>query len=156
MEQRQPAVEQEEEVRYYALPPDPADAVPWLADWADPLLRASALYSAPHWARARASLAAADAFGGDTALEAIAVQRVDQMQHNAIAAGGHRMAEADAAAVDIQASVVNASQRPFQTKYAAAEIGIVPGGLAGQHLGGEGFIKLPEVDVLHAVMMAFE
>src|ERR1700731_1201806 len=49
-----------------------------------------------------AALAAADALGGDAALIAEPLHGVDQMQHDAVAAGADRMTDADGAAVDIE------------------------------------------------------
>src|SRR5580700_5517168 len=49
-----------------------------------------------------AALAAADAFGGDAALVAEPLHGVDQMQHDAVAAGADRMTDANGAAVDIE------------------------------------------------------
>src|ERR1700724_463810 len=45
-----------------------------------------------------AALAAADAFGGDAALLAEPLHGIDEMQHDAVAAGADRMAGADRAA----------------------------------------------------------
>ena len=49
-----------------------------------------------------AALPAADAFGGDALLDAEPLHRVDEMQHDPVAAGADRMAEADGAAVDVE------------------------------------------------------
>src|SRR5262249_34687304 len=46
-----------------------------------------------------AALAAADAFGGDALLDAEALHGVDEMQHDAVAARAHGMAQPDGAAV---------------------------------------------------------
>src|SRR6516164_6511626 len=49
-----------------------------------------------------AALAAADAFGGDALLDAVAFHRVDEMQHDAVAARAHGMAKPDGAAVHVK------------------------------------------------------
>ena len=49
-----------------------------------------------------AALAAADAFGGDALPDAEPLHGVDEMQHDAVAARAHRMAERDRAAIDVQ------------------------------------------------------
>ena len=58
-----------------------------------------------------AALPAADAFGGDALLDAEPPHRVDEMQHDAVAAGADRMAEADGAAVDIELVARDARRR---------------------------------------------
>src|ERR1700730_6537214 len=49
-----------------------------------------------------AALAAADAFGGDALLDAVAFHGVDEMQHDAVAARAHGMAEADGASIHVK------------------------------------------------------
>src|SRR5215467_11860293 len=49
-----------------------------------------------------AALAAADAFGGDALLDAAALHGVDEMQHDAVAARAHGMAQADCTSIDVE------------------------------------------------------
>ena len=53
------------------------------------------------------ALPAADTFGGDAALGAEPLHRVDEMQHDAIAAAADGMTEADGAAIDIELGTVD-------------------------------------------------
>ena len=71
-----------------------------------------------------AALAATDAFGGDAALQAEPLHGVDEMQHDAVAAGADRMAGADRAAVDVEP--VARSMRPAGAVEAAARRGRIP------------------------------
>src|SRR5262245_34040897 len=94
-----------------------------------------------------AALAAADAFGGDALLDAEPFHGVDEMQHDAVAARAHGMAEADGAAVDVELVAVDAAGRPVKAEHGAAERVVLPGGETGEHLRGEGFVELPQADV---------
>src|SRR5499433_2115584 len=94
-----------------------------------------------------AALAAADAFGGDALLDAEAFHGVDEMQHDAVAARAHGMAEADRAAVDVELVAFDAAGRTIKAEHLAAERVVLPGGEAGEHLRGEGFVELPQADV---------
>ena len=68
------------------------------------------------------------AFGGDAALIAEPLHRIDQMQHDAIAAGADRMANANRAAVDIEPIARNLAGGAGEPERLAAELVIVPGG----------------------------
>ena len=82
----------------------------------------------PAWRRARfscaapsnrfdqhgAALAAADAFGSDAALFAEPLHGIDEMQHDPVAAGADRMADADGAAVDIEQIARDAACRRIE------------------------------------------
>src|SRR5580700_372538 len=95
----------------------------------------------------RATLPAADAFGGDAALIAEPLHGVDQMQHDAVAAGADRMTDANGAAVDIEPVARDFSRRAGQPERRAAELVIVPGGEAAEHLRGESLIQFPQFDI---------
>src|SRR5581483_11743060 len=95
-----------------------------------------------------AALAAADAFGGDAAPLAEPLHGIDQMQHDAIAAGADRMADADGAAVDIEPVARDVAGSAGKAERVAAEFVVLPGGKAAQHLRGERFVELPQFDVV--------
>src|SRR5690554_1332533 len=90
-----------------------------------------------------AGLTAADTFGGDPALNAFTVHGVHQVQNNAVTAGAHRVPKAHGAAIDIELFAVDATKRRIQTQRVAAKISALPSCKTSQHLGGEGFVKLP-------------
>src|SRR5262249_35434875 len=94
-----------------------------------------------------AALAAADAFGGNALLDAEPLHGVDEMQHDAVAARAHGMAEADGAAVDVEPVAVDAAGRALKAEHLAAERVVLPGGETGEHLRGECFVELPQPDV---------
>src|SRR5262245_27245984 len=94
-----------------------------------------------------AALAAADAFGGDALLDAAALHGVDEMQHDAVAARAHGMAQPDGAAVDVELVALDAAGRAIKAEHLAAERVVLPGGETGEHLRGEGFVELPQADV---------
>src|SRR5579862_4859205 len=94
-----------------------------------------------------AALPAADAFGGDAALLAEPLHGIDQMQHDAVAAGADRVADADRAAVDIEPVARDLSRSTWKPERLAAELVIVPGGEAAEHLRGERFVELPQFDI---------
>src|SRR5579862_1861357 len=102
-----------------------------------------------------AALAAADAFGGDAALLAEPLHGVDQVQHDAIAAGADRMAHPDRAAVDIEPVARDFSRSTWKPERLAAELVIVPGGKTAEHLRGEGFVELPQFDIAQTELMPF-
>src|SRR5712691_12874965 len=81
-----------------------------------------------------AALPAADALGGDALLDAEPPHRVDEVQHDAVAAGADRMAEANGAAVDIELVARDAPGGGAETENLAAERVVLPGGEAGEHL----------------------
>src|ERR1700752_1002582 len=64
----------------------------------------------------RAAQAAADADARDAALRMVALQRLEEMQHDARARGADRMAERDRAAVDIQFFLVQLSEGTIQSQ----------------------------------------
>src|SRR5712692_8237353 len=94
-----------------------------------------------------AALPATDAFGRYALLDAEPSHRVDQMQHNAVAARTDGMAEPDCAAVDIELVALDTPCRAIEMQHFAAERLVLPGAQAGQHLRGEGFVQLPQPDV---------
>src|SRR5262245_57586843 len=94
-----------------------------------------------------AALPAADAFGGDALPDAEALHGVDEMQHDAVAARAHGMAQPDRAAVDVELVAVDAAGRAVKAEHLAAERVVLPGGEAGEHLRREGFVELPQADV---------
>jgi hypothetical protein len=94
-----------------------------------------------------AALTAADAFGGDASPMAEPLHGIDQMQHDAVAAGADRMADADRAAVDIEPLARNATGSAVKAERVATEFDVFPCGEAAQNLGGEGFVQLPQLDV---------
>src|SRR5580692_12853566 len=95
----------------------------------------------------RAALAATDTFGGDAALVAEPLHGVDEMQHDTIAAGADRVADADGAAVDIDPVARDCAGRTVEAERVAAEFGVVPRREAAEHLGGEGLVEFPQLDV---------
>ncbi len=58
-----------------------------------------------------AAKAAADTFSGDAALSPEPLHRVDEIQHNAVAASPDRMAETNGTAIDIQLGLIELRQR---------------------------------------------
>src|SRR5882724_4283053 len=94
-----------------------------------------------------AALAAADAFGGDALAHAETLHRVDEMQHDAVAARAHGMAETDGAAVDVELVAVDAPGGGGKPEHLAAERVVLPGGETREYLRGEGFVELPHADV---------
>src|SRR6266436_3145959 len=103
-----------------------------------------------------AALPAADTFGGDAALGAQPLHRVDEMQHDAIAAAANGMPEADRAAVDIQFCLVDLPGGAFKPKNLAAELFVVPGGKASQHLRRERLVQFPGLDVPERQFVALQ
>src|SRR5262249_62404786 len=94
-----------------------------------------------------AALAAADAFGGDTLPDAEALHGVDEMQHDAVAARAHGMAQPDGAAVDVELVALDAAGGAIKAEHLAAERVVLPGGETGEHLRREGLVELPQADV---------
>src|SRR6266436_9634827 len=94
-----------------------------------------------------AALPAADTFGGDAAPGAQPLHRVDEMQHDAIAAAAHGMTKADRAAIDIQFCLVDLPGGPLETQNLAAEFVVVPGGETAQHLRRERLVQFPGLDI---------
>src|SRR5262245_43573390 len=94
-----------------------------------------------------AALAAADAFGGDALLDAEPLHGVDAMQHDAVAARAHGMAEADCTSVHVKFVTIDTAGRTVKAEHLAAERVVLPGGETGEHLCGEGFVELPQPDV---------
>src|ERR1700722_13717755 len=100
-----------------------------------------------HLDQHRTALPAADAFGGDAAPGAQSLHRIDEMQHDAIAAAANRMTETDGAAIDIEFGAVDLAGRAFKAQNLAAEFVIVPRRQAPQHLRGEGLVQFPGLDI---------
>src|ERR1700722_2438864 len=103
-----------------------------------------------------AALAAADAFGGDAAPIAEPFHGIDQMQHDTVAAGADRMADADGTAIDIEPIARDFSRGARKAERLAAEFGVVPGGEAAEHLRGKRFVQFPQLDVAETKLMAFQ
>src|SRR5580700_8662326 len=110
----------------------------------------------PRFDQHGAALPTTDAFGGDAALLAKPLHGVDQMQHDAIAAGADRMADADRAAVDIEPVARDFSCRAGKPERRAAELVIVPGGETAEHLCGKRFVQLPQLDVAQSKLVALQ
>src|SRR5688572_9460407 len=90
----------------------------------------------------RATLASTDTFGGDAAFGAEATQSVDEMEHNARSACSHRVAEANSAAVYVEAVAIDHPQGMIKTEQGAAMIRTCPRLEAGEYLRREGLVKL--------------
>src|SRR6185312_15226643 len=95
----------------------------------------------------RAALPAADAFGGDALLDAQPFHPIDQVQHDPVSARADRMAEADRAAVHVERVALDAAGRALEAERLAAELVVLPGREAGQHLRRERLVELPQPDV---------
>src|SRR4029077_16702306 len=81
---------------------------------------------------------------------------VDQMQHDAVAAGADRMAYPYGTAVDIESVARDLAGGGGQPARLAAEFGVVPGGEAAEHLGGKGFVQFPQLDIAEPKLMPFQ
>ncbi|GCC49484.1 hypothetical protein chiPu_0033851, partial [Chiloscyllium punctatum] len=66
------------------------------------------------------------------------------------------MAEADRAAVDVQPGAVDLARRAVKSQNLAAEFVVSPCCEAAQHLGGEGLVQLPGLDVLQGHPVALQ
>src|SRR5262245_53384104 len=95
----------------------------------------------------RAALPAADALGGDALPDAEPFHRAHEMQHDAVAAGAHGMAETYCPSIHIQLVARDAAHRAVEAEHLAAEGVVVPGGEAGQHLRRERLVQFPQPDV---------
>src|SRR5208282_429420 len=95
----------------------------------------------------RAALAAADAFGRYSTLLAKAPHRIDEMQHDPIAAGADRMAETNRATVDVEPRAIDDAGSTIETQHVAAKVLLLPGSETSEHLGREGFVELPKIDI---------
>src|SRR4029077_9605271 len=84
------------------------------------------------------------------------VQGIDEMQHDAAAAGADRMAGADDAAVDVEAVARDTAGGAGGTQRVAGELVVLPGGEAAQHLRGEGLVDLPKLNVGQGQILALE
>src|SRR3984957_10368282 len=102
------------------------------------------------------ALPTAYAFGGDAALITEPLHGIDEMQHDAIAAGADRMADADRAAIDIEPVARDFSRRAGKAERRAAELVIVPCGETAEHLRGERFVELPQFDIAERELMPFQ
>src|SRR3954462_12882055 len=99
---------------------------------------------------------AADAFGGNAAPRAEPLHGVDEMQHDAVAGGADGMAERDRTAIDIEPVAIDLTGCAVEAENLAAEFVVVPRGEAAQHLGGEGLVQLPGLDVFDGEVVAHE
>src|SRR5258708_1260614 len=91
----------------------------------------------------RESRRAAAGFGGDAAMRGQSLHRVDERQHDAVAAAADGMTEADRAAVDIEFCLVDLPGGAVELKNFAAEFFVVPGGKASQYLRGKCLVQFP-------------
>src|SRR5690625_1495511 len=103
-----------------------------------------------------AALAATDAGGGNAAGQLQALQRIGQMQHDAAAAGTHRMTEADGTAVDVEAVMCRCAEGAVEAEFIATEIVALPRAQASQHLCGEGLVDFPQVHIAHTELLALQ
>src|SRR6516225_5716342 len=69
----------------------------------------------------RAAQPAADAFGGDAAPRAEPLHRIDEVQHDAVAAGADGMAKRDGAAIDIELGAIDFAGRSIEAQNLLAE-----------------------------------
>src|SRR6202035_4950375 len=90
------------------------------------------------------------------ALIAEPLHGIDQMQHDTIAAGADRMADANGAAVDIKPVARDHSRSTWKAERRTAELVIVPCGEAAEHLCGERLVQFPQFDIAERELMAFE
>src|SRR5581483_1540829 len=104
----------------------------------------------------RAAQAAADADRGHAALFAGALQRLQQVQHDARAGRADRMAECDRAAIHVQPALIELAQRAVEPELFAAVLLILPRGEAAKHLRRKGFVDLPVVEIIEAEAVALE
>src|ERR1043165_9870381 len=81
----------------------------------------------------RAAEAAADADARDAAFRFVALQRLEEVQHDARARGAHRMTERNGAAVDVQLFPIELSDRRIDPQFLFAVFFIAPGGEATEH-----------------------
>src|SRR5579883_2719697 len=95
----------------------------------------------------RAALAAANTFGRYPKFLAEAPHRVDEMQHDAVAAGADGMAEADGAAIDVETRAIDSTSGAVEAQHLAAEGVILPGSETSEHLGRESFVDFPEINI---------
>src|SRR5207247_11010493 len=77
-----------------------------------------------------AALPAADAFGGNALLDSQPLHRIDEMQHDTVAAGADGMAEPDRAPVHIELVARDDPRRAGKAQHLAADGVILPGGKA--------------------------
>src|SRR3954469_15274685 len=99
---------------------------------------------------------AADAFGGNAAPRAEPLHGVDEMQHDAVSGGADGMPERDSAAIDIEFFAVDLAGSAIESQNLAAELVVIPGGEAAEHLGGERLVELPGLDVLDGEIIALQ
>src|SRR6185436_2754332 len=74
----------------------------------------------------RAAEAAADADARDAAFRFVALQRLEEVQHDARARGAHRMTERNGAAVDVQLFPIELSDRRIDPQFLFAVFFIAP------------------------------
>lgn len=84
------------------------------------------------------------------------LHRVNEMQHDAVAGGADGMTERDRAAIDVEPVTVDLTSRAVKPEDVPAEFVVVPGGEATEHLGGEGLVQLPGLDVLNREAVALK
>src|SRR5260221_14563416 len=104
----------------------------------------------------RAAQPAADADARHAFFLAGALQRLQEMQHDARARGTHRMAERDRAAVDVELLFIQRAHRAVETELLAAVFVVLPCGQAAQHLRGKCFVDLPVIEIVEAQAVALE
>src|SRR4051812_33421242 len=102
----------------------------------------------------RTAKTAADALGGDAAFLAEPLQRVDEMQRDAVAAGADGMAERNRAAIDVEFSAVKRAGCARQAENIAAEFLVLPGSKAAEHLRCERLVEFEQLDVIEAHAVA--
>src|SRR5262245_32649290 len=83
---------------------------------------------------------AAEADARDAALRFVALQRLEEVQHDARARGADWMTERDGAPVDVQLLLIQITQGTIQAELLPAVLFIAPGGQAPEHLGCERFV----------------
>ncbi len=83
----------------------------------------------------RDALAAADAQRRHAHPAALALQRAQQVQHQARAAGAHGVTQRDGAAVGIETRGVDTTRRAIELELGARVVGAVPRRLAGTGAG---------------------
>src|SRR5690349_11844511 len=93
----------------------------------------------------RAAEAAADADARDAAFRFVALQRLEEVQHDARARGADRMTERDRSSVDIELVVIQRSKGSVEAEFFPAILFIAPCGEAAEHLRRERLVDLPVI-----------
>src|SRR5690625_3752001 len=94
--------------------------------------------------------------GRDTTREAVALNGIDQVQHDPITARAHCVAKADSATVDIKPFAVDAPERCLTAEGQAVKIRIIERRKTSQHLGRKSLVQLPKIDILQLQFPTFE